>query len=380
MGPAAVCGDAAEDPGEECDDGNVVDGDGCNADCVGSGKVLWSVTAAGDAGEDDVGRGITRLAGGGLAVIGDLHWSTGGSDIWIGRYGEDGEEVWSTRVESPGGDAGNAIAQNTGGELVAVGVQTVAGDEVAWRADVTLDGVVEERPIDGTRVYAVGVFQNRVAIAGRASGQMFAQMFYLNGNSVWRSQMSAQSQHVTNAIVTTGLQEVFVAGRVNADLWLARATPNAFETIVEYDGPISAIDIAQAMLVRDETIYVGGYLGTEQAADAVVIAFSMDGEVQWTWTAPGPALPITEEVEAMAFDPQGMIVAVGFVIEEDRDAFVARIDPSSGEQLWFRAYPELAGSSTARGVQVAGDGTIYVAGELTGDDGTLDAWVAAFAP
>ena len=35
--PAAdlcLCGDGADDPGEECDDGNVMDGDGCSAECT----------------------------------------------------------------------------------------------------------------------------------------------------------------------------------------------------------------------------------------------------------------------------------------------------------------------------------------------------------
>ncbi len=33
-GDGGVCGDAIIDPGEECDDGNTVDGDACNADCT----------------------------------------------------------------------------------------------------------------------------------------------------------------------------------------------------------------------------------------------------------------------------------------------------------------------------------------------------------
>ncbi|MCG8420337.1 MAG: DUF4215 domain-containing protein [Proteobacteria bacterium] len=32
--PAAVCGDAIVDPGETCDDGNLIAGDGCSTDCL----------------------------------------------------------------------------------------------------------------------------------------------------------------------------------------------------------------------------------------------------------------------------------------------------------------------------------------------------------
>jgi cysteine-rich repeat protein len=37
------CGDAEVDAGEGCDDGNLMDGDGCNADCTPSGQLLWEL-------------------------------------------------------------------------------------------------------------------------------------------------------------------------------------------------------------------------------------------------------------------------------------------------------------------------------------------------
>ncbi len=38
----SLCGDGVEDPGEQCDDGNDQNADGCNVDCVVSGARLWS--------------------------------------------------------------------------------------------------------------------------------------------------------------------------------------------------------------------------------------------------------------------------------------------------------------------------------------------------
>lgn len=37
-----TCGDNVLDPDEACDDGNAIDEDGCNLDCVVSGSLLWS--------------------------------------------------------------------------------------------------------------------------------------------------------------------------------------------------------------------------------------------------------------------------------------------------------------------------------------------------
>ena len=43
-GSAGFCGDESLDPGEDCDDGNDVNGDGCNDDCTISGSELWMLS------------------------------------------------------------------------------------------------------------------------------------------------------------------------------------------------------------------------------------------------------------------------------------------------------------------------------------------------
>lgn len=40
-GPVSTCGDGVKDPGEECDDGNLVDGDGCSSYCASSCEACW---------------------------------------------------------------------------------------------------------------------------------------------------------------------------------------------------------------------------------------------------------------------------------------------------------------------------------------------------
>jgi hypothetical protein len=89
---------------------------------------------------------------------------------------------------------------------------------------------------------------------------------------------------------------------------------------------------------------------------------------------------VNDEIEDIALDPEGFIVLAGFAVSDDRDAWLARVDPVTGAEMWRRTYLELEGANTARAVTVAGDGTIYVAGELDGPDGSSDVWVAAFAP
>jgi len=44
--PAPPCGNAIQDPGEACDDGNLIDGDGCDSNCTVTGCANGIVTAA----------------------------------------------------------------------------------------------------------------------------------------------------------------------------------------------------------------------------------------------------------------------------------------------------------------------------------------------
>src|SRR5690606_31737657 len=51
-GEVELCGNGVVDEGEECDDGNTINGDGCNADCRPSETLEWSVVYDGGNGDD----------------------------------------------------------------------------------------------------------------------------------------------------------------------------------------------------------------------------------------------------------------------------------------------------------------------------------------
>ena len=80
------CGDGSLDPGEACDDGNDVDADGCNVDCVVSGSIRWSwVLDSADCQQ------LATDAQGGVYVAGRTEPE---HERWIAAVDQPGETRW----------------------------------------------------------------------------------------------------------------------------------------------------------------------------------------------------------------------------------------------------------------------------------------------
>ena len=189
--PEPYCGDGHIDPGEECDDGNDVEGDGCSAECtVTACGLVWrqkididninsrdadaALTENGDViavgvsvedsrvirvtrdnadGEvwrrtfdsqngDDYGRGVALGPDGSVYVIGSMEQD--GDAIWFARLDpDDGSEIWSRTVEgmvAGADDDGTGLTISAGGNLLVVGELFVAdGDSDVWLSEVSID-------------------------------------------------------------------------------------------------------------------------------------------------------------------------------------------------------------------------------------------------
>lgn len=155
--PAPMCGDGAIDPGEDCDDGNTVDGDACPADCLARcGDGVVTAPESCDDGNEQPGDGCYRCAnpgqvawattscGGPIAVAPDgsliqACFSLAATALirltWEGVI----EEVWPRTVLS---DAADPV-----GTIVSV-VTDEAGD-IYLGARVQIDGTT------GTRVFGL---------------------------------------------------------------------------------------------------------------------------------------------------------------------------------------------------------------------------------
>lgn len=381
-GSVPLCGDGVLDPDEECDDGNDRDGDGCNASCVRSGALLWSHAVAGSAGLLDSGQSIAMLASGDAVVVGWMHDAKTGEDVWVSRWRPDGEQVWSRTYGNPSAnDRGFGVTQASSADVFVGGFVRENGSRRAWVGLVSPDGeTVAEVRLTGQEVQALSAFNNRIVAVGHRAGGAFVEALQLQGESVWRVETN-EANDIFYAIHTTSTESAYVAGRTMGDAWLALATPTGITTIDARDGPASEVDWAQAVLAVGDRVVTAGLLVGELAGDIWIGGYdpSIVGPPVWEFERCGEANEVQEEAEALAIAPDGDLVAAGFSTLDDRDAWIARLT-LKGECVWERTYPEIEGDSTARGLAIGPDGTMWVTGDVSGPDGTIDAWVAAFSP
>lgn len=139
-GPA--CGDGALDPGEDCDDGNDIDADGCNHDCVVSASVLWSVAT-----DSQDCSGLTLDAEGSL-----FEHSSDGEHLSVERIDP---ETGATTWETPIAKWGTIHGLHTRAGFVVTSYVNVSTDPAnsyfapSWQTGDAEGGLADERVLTG---------------------------------------------------------------------------------------------------------------------------------------------------------------------------------------------------------------------------------------
>ncbi len=137
-----------------------------------------------------------------------------------------------------------------------------------------------------------------------------------------------------------------------------------------------AISRVQALASTTEWFIAAGLEETPNQADAWITARDQDGEERWTWR-PAPVSPLGDEIESVALDGSGNVIAVGFTGPQ---RWALSLDPG-GALRWSTTWAAPAlGRDILRDVGVLADGDLIVVGEIVGDDGSLDGWIARLAP
>lgn len=152
---APECGDAVVDAGESCDDGNPVDGDGCNRDCLPSGMLLWSDRY--DGFRSDYGHRVAIDRLGGLRLAVTSIDETDRQRVALRSYARDGLVQWHT--VAPYTDEQYQIAlglalEDSGVATIAMLASSTIATSVGELVQIDADGAVlwssRHTPPDGS--------------------------------------------------------------------------------------------------------------------------------------------------------------------------------------------------------------------------------------
>ena len=408
-----VCGDGTLDPGEECDDGNTTNGDGCSSVCLiespdSEGSTVW---AEGFGGTDsDIGKtavvdnfGNVLVAGlfSGTVDFGGGPLTGMANDIFLAKYASDGTHIWSKRFGSTGDDRVQGIAVDDVGNIIVTGhfQETVnfGGGALTSAYDqvfnlYSFDIFLAKYSPDGTHIwskrfgnagedigYGVAAESNGdVLLTGAFSGWVDFGGGYLQGSNGGRNTVVAK-----------------FSGSSGEHIWSKN-----FLSISDDAGYGIGIDNSDNILVAGEfsgTVDFGdGQVDSAGMSDIFVVKFLPDGSYVWSKQVGGTGNDVANDA---AVDSAGNIVVTGFFSNTVNfgggaltssgpwDIFVAKYS-SSGAHVWSK---KLGGTSIDEAYDVAIDGNnnVVVTGSFVstadfGDGpltsaGSYDIFVAKYA-
>jgi cysteine-rich repeat protein len=376
-----TCGDGELDPGEDCDDANLLDGDGCNHDCTPSGELIWQVVEDGpaaladgaasiDIGPDDalfVGAWFTddegpKLAARKMTLDGDIEWTT-----MI-----DGAMPWASVAAW-----GIAVDEN-GNPAIAGDATTMNGTE--WIvAQLDGDGAVLWQSIEPGEAYGIDIGESVWACGKTDTNEGRLLGYSDSGTVTYRFEGSTElppDAFGWDIVVDSGI--VTMAGAID----VVPPSPILFG-ISPTMGLVGSLEIEAtykqtlALALADDAWWLVGHSDAQDAgwvASASIDLVAVTGPVFVTSPGSGGTL------HGVAMGPSGEIVVVGWeLVGSVLEAFVAKLTPE-GELVWSRTYDAgTAVPDSARDVVVASDGTIVVAGHA-GVLGSGDFWVFALTP
>jgi cysteine-rich repeat protein len=404
--PVPECGNAVVEAPEQCDDGNLEPGDGCEADCTTSIETkLWEQIVSGAAGVQESGHGVVTDAEGNVYATGYVIDTVGNPDIWVGKFDPDGTAVWSVELDPSEGldDRGYGIALDGENDIIVTGESTVdIGDIDIWVAKLDPEGielwsetVAGPAPgVDGG--YAVAVDStDAIVVAGHVRAAN-------NDNDIWIGKFDPEGEALWAAVIAgpealddrahgvdiDGDDHIIVTGFIshsgfNRDVWLAKFDPEG-ETVwtTLLDSPTMGSESAFAVVVApDGSIGVAGTTPVTADNDDVWLGrYDQAGTLVWVKSFSGPAIRDDHGL-GIAADSSGAFFVVGFkgVADNDTDIWLRKWD-AGGNVVWTQ---NVAGSGMrqdqALGVAVDGNDDVVVTGEIRGaPDTNGDIWVAKF--
>lgn len=371
--PTPMCGNGYIEPGEECDDGNTRDDDGCSSACFVPCGLQWSTLALGPTLDSEIlGQWAASDVADRILVAGRLREITvkmdgteleGDDTVLVHSYDADGGFGWEQVLGTPEGDA------------------LPAGVAVDEAGDVYVAATVDAAD-GGTAIRAV-----KLAAA--------------NGAQVWThdfdSAFVGQDDRAFDIAVGPDGQPVISGqarvGEGDDDIWIrkldaTRGTEVWTETYSGVGTPSFSTDDGGPIAIgADGTIYVLGTLYEDfETQRAVLLRYEADGgPPTWTFVPTIEGANQTFEAVGVTVDADGspmMIVSRegGLIVS----AWLYRLD-TDGQEVWLRTHedfadPTLGSDWLLEGLALDGDELVvlgrYVNDQQMPGSSWWEAWVS----
>lgn len=406
--PDPICGNGILESVEECDDGNLEDGDGCDADCtLNLDTSLWQQTHAGDAMLREAGHGVAVDSQGDIVVGGYEIDVMGDPNMWVAKYDPDGNQLWAMALDPSGGldDRIYGVAIDPMDNILLVGDADVApSSSDLWVGKLDPDGAElwtttfdgPDGGDDGARGVASDAAGN-VALTGfvrvgNNDVDIFVAKLDPDGNTQWTDQVPGPDtlDDRGQGIGVDSEGNIVVGGYVSINgsdrnVWVREYDPDGNERWTdEWDGPASADDRGFGLTVApDDSVAITG--------TTPVIATNQD---VWLgrWDSEGTLLWIKQFGSQAVLNDHGLDVAadadINFIVvgyrsnsNTDTEIWMRKYD-EGGNVVWAQSVVGAGGDrDQANGVATDADLNIVVTGEIRqtpGNDGDL--WLGKFGP
>lgn len=406
--PPGECGNGILEDIEECDDGNQIDGDGCNVDCtLNLDTSLWQTTHAGDAMVREAGHGIA-VDGAGNVVVGGYEVDVvGDPNMWLAKYDPEGSQLWAMTYDPSGGldDRIYGVAIDPNDDILVVGdMDTAPSSSDVWVAKLdpnggelwstTFDG--PDAGDDGGRGVATDSAGN-VVLAGfqRVANNdidIFVAKLGPGGATQWTALVPGPDilDDRASGVAVDGNDEIVVSGFVsyggfNRNVWLRKYDAGGNELWTEeWDSTNSGDDAGLGLTVApDGTIAVTGMTPViADNQDVWLGRWDADGSLLW-WKQFGGQAYVDDEGLAVTADADGNLVVAGFrgASPSDTDIWLRKYD-EGGNVLWSQVVVgQGADRDEATAIAADADGNLLVTGEIrNGMSNDGDIWIGKFGP
>lgn len=391
-----VCGDGLTAPSEGCDDGNGVEADGCNPNCVVSGSGVWSRTYNSGGNAVDVWNAVATDGAGNVIVTGRETIAGQGANVITRKYDSDGNVLWTQTyagVVANGDDEGNGVTTDAAGNVIVIGYESTAAQgkniwirkygpngAVIWTQSVNGSPLINFDDIGYGVAAAPGgdyfIAASAQTTAGQGRDTIVGKISGADGNFIWFDTFNgmANQDDEARAVAVDGMGNLITAGVTRGptsfDVWVRKlddlGASKSIAWTTTYNGVADGLDVAFAIDVDSmgNPVVAGAETVAGQGLNMWIRKLSSaQGSTLWTRSYNAGANK-NDIAEGVAVDADDNVIVAGFDAQADATTDVRiRKYTADGTLLWSQSYNGAAGDNdAANGVAVDANRHVLIAG------------------